>query len=88
MDKATRVWNMVMPNATNGHWYFSFNVEFEQVGAQRVVVTWTEIAIGSGTFNLGHRGVSWGCLFESFKRLERIAEAHVQAWNELDERCR
>ena len=88
MDKATRVWNMVMPNATNGHWYFSFNVEFEQISTQRVVVRWTDLAIGRGHFTLGTFGVCWGCLFESFKRLERIAEAHVEAWNELDAVCR
>ena len=88
MDKATRIWNMVMPNAKGGHWYLSFRVDFEQVSTQLVVVRWAQQAIGSGTFNLGHYGVSWGCLFEAFKRIERIAEAHVETWNQRDDEKR
>jgi len=84
MDKKQRVWNVALPNATNGHWYFRFFVDFEQVSAQRVVVKWTEQSIGSGTFTLGTFGVCWGCLFEASKRLERMAEDHAYEWNVID----
>ena len=84
MDKATRTWNIVVPNATGGHWYFTFHVDFEQTSKDRVWVRWTELCIGCGTFRLNHFGVCWGCLFEAYKKLERLAEDHAYDWNLID----
>ena len=88
MDKAKRVWTVVIPRSTQGNWVFIFYVNFEQTGTQQVVVRWRELSIGSGTFKLNHFGVCWGCLFQAFKRIERIAEAHAYDWSELATKCR
>lgn len=87
MDKKQRIWNLYVPNATNGYWYFIFYVYFEQISTQRVVVRWTETSIGSGSFKLSHYGVCWGCLFEAYQRIERLAEQHAYDWNIIDARC-
>ena len=82
-----RMWSYDSPNATNGHWHFLFHITFEQASTQRVVVTWRELCLGSGSFVLGERYLSWGTLFRADKRLRRMAEDHAFEWNKIDARC-
>ena len=87
MDRVYRTITVTPPNAFGGIWGFRFFLDFEQINTQRVVVRWTEESIGCGDFTLSHYGVCWGCLFEAFQRVERIAEEHAKTWNKMDARC-
>jgi len=84
LDRAQRTVTVTLPDATGGIWGFTFSLDFEQVSTQRVVVRWTEPSIGSGEFKLAHFGVSWGCLFQAFQRVQDIAAKHAFDWNEMD----
>ena len=85
---AKRYWQYNIPNATDGYWRFHFDVHFDVVSTQRVVVTWHELCLGSGSFVLGERDVNWGTLFRADKRLRKMAEDHAFEWNKMDARCR
>ena len=84
MTHAERLWRYRIPNASDGYWHFIFYIDFNVVSAQRVVVNWQEISLGSGSFLLGERDINWGTLFHADKRLRRMCEAHALDWNEMD----
>lgn len=76
-DLVNKQWCVDVPTGVSTDHHYEFDVGFNTSDPQRVVVTWHETTIGSGSFSMQGTTTLSAAIIDAYKRLMLLAVAHA-----------